>query len=191
MKVISLILSVFAFGLVIGQAQLVVTVSPPKIAGQKAIVKLTIKNNLTNKVESARAVCFLLNEQGKMVGQATKWVIGQKKTVLEPKGKTTFNFVIANPSPFATTNLTAKVSFTRLILEGEKLVNPSESVTIEQELPLTNQVSLTNTPVVSKPLDDVIASASASRPITIKTTFRTPETIMVTNLLQPINPQQH
>jgi hypothetical protein len=56
------------------QAQLVVTVSPPNIAGQKAIVKLTIKNNLTNKVESARAVCFLLDKQGEMVGQITKWV---------------------------------------------------------------------------------------------------------------------
>jgi len=171
------------------QAQLVVTVSPPNIAGQKAIVKLTMKNNLTNKVESARAMCFLLNEQGKMVGQATKWVIGQKKTVLEPKGKTTFNFVIANPSPFATTNLTAKVSFTRLVLEGEKSVNPNENVTVEQELSLTNQVSPTNTPVVSKPLDDVIAAASRRFPI--KPPLRTSSgTIMVTNLWQPVNPQR-
>src|SRR5208282_2080870 len=157
-------------------AQLAVTVTPPKIAGQKAIVQLKMKNNLTNKVESARAVCFLLDEQGKMVGQATKWVIGQNKTGLEPKGETTFNFVIANPRPFLITNLTAKVNFSRLILEGEKTVNPNKEVTIEQELPLTNQISPTNNPVVSKPLDDVIASAS--RLITIKPTPQTSETIM-------------
>ncbi len=175
---------------VIGHAQLTVTVSPPKIAAQKAMVQLKMKNNLTNKVESARAVCFLLDEQGQMVGQTTKWVIGLNKTTLEPKGETTFNFVIANPSPFATTNLTAKVSFTRLVLEGEKSVNPSESVAIEQELSLTNQVLRTNTPAVSKPLDGVIASA-ASRRIIIEPPLRNSGTIMVTNLMRPINPQQH
>jgi hypothetical protein len=170
-------------------AQLVVTISPPKIASQKAIVQLKMKNNLTNKVESARAVCFLLDEQGEMVGQATKWVIGQDKISLEPKGEATFNFLIASPRPLVTTNLTAKVSFSRLVLEGGISVNPNKEVTIEQELPLTNQISPTNNPVVSKPLDDVIASAS--RRITINPTPQTPETIMVTNLLQPINPQQH
>ena len=39
---------------------------------QKAVVPLGMKNNFTEKVESARAVCFLLNEQGKVVGQSTK-----------------------------------------------------------------------------------------------------------------------
>jgi hypothetical protein len=171
------------------QAQLAVTVSPPKVAGQKAIVQLKMKNNLTNTVESARAVCFLLDEQGKMVGQATKWVIGQNKTILESKGETAFNFVIANPSPFATTNLTAKVSFTRLVLEGGESVNPNKEVTVDQELPLTNQISPTNNPVVSNPLNDVIESVS--KRIAIEPPPQTSEAIMVTNVLQPINPQQH
>jgi hypothetical protein len=189
LKILLSILPVFALSVFAGQAQLVVTISPPKIASQKAVVQLKMKNNLTNKVESARAVCFLLDEQGQMVGQTTKWVIGLNKSSLEPKGETTFNFVIANPSPFATTNLTAKVSFTRLVLEGEKSVNPNENVTIEQESPLANQTSPTNNPAVSKPLDDVIASAS--RRITITPPTRTSEPIMVTNLLQPTNPQQN
>jgi hypothetical protein len=180
-------LSLFCF--ISTKAQLAVTVSPPKIGGQKAIVQLKMNNNLTNKVESARAMCFLMDEQGKMVGQATKWVIGQNKTGLEPKGEMTFNFVIVSPRPFATTNLTAKVSFSRLILKGGTSVNPNKEVTIEQELPLTNRVSPTTNQVVSKPLDDVIASAS--RRIPIKPTSRTSETIMVTNLLRPINSQQH
>lgn len=165
------------------QAQLVVTVRPPKVAGQKAVVELIMSNNLTNKIESARAVCFLLDEQGNMIGQSTKWVIGLKKTVLESKGKTTFNFVIANPNPFETTNLTAKVSFSRLVLEGGKLGDPNKQVVVEQQLSASNQTVPTNNPAASKPLDQVIASAS--RRVTIKPTTRTSEATVVTNILQP------
>ncbi len=53
-------------------AQLAVTVSPPKIADQKAVVELKMKNSLAETIESARAVCFLLDEQCKMVGESTK-----------------------------------------------------------------------------------------------------------------------
>jgi len=130
-KSICLMLSLSALSVVIGQAQLAVTVSPPKIASQKAIVQLKMKNNLTNKVESARAVCFLLDEQGKMVGQATKWVIGQNKTGLATGATNTYNFVITSPQPFATTNLAAKVSFSRVVLEGDKLADPNKDVQIQ------------------------------------------------------------
>src|SRR2546427_659752 len=57
-------------------AALVVTVDQPKISGSKAVVTLTMKNTLTEQIESARAAVFLLDEQGKMVVQSTKWVIG-------------------------------------------------------------------------------------------------------------------
>ena len=112
------------------KSQLAVVVSSPKIGGQKAIVKLTMKNNLNDAVESAHAACFLLDEQGKMVGHITKWVIGQNKRNLEPKGETTFNFVITSPQPFLTTNLAAKVSFDRLVLQSGKLTNPRQSVVV-------------------------------------------------------------
>jgi hypothetical protein len=115
------------------RAQLAVTVSPPKIGGQKAVVSLAITNNLAEKVESARAVCFLLDEQGKMVGQSTKWVIGQNRTVLEPKNGTTYNFVITSPRPFTTTNLTAKISFSRVVLDGGKLADAAKDVRIESK----------------------------------------------------------
>jgi hypothetical protein len=114
-------------------AQLVVSISPPKITGQKAVVTLAMKNGLTEKIESARAVCFLLDDQGKMAGQATKWVIGGTKDrpALEPKGEATFNFVITSSQPFTTTNLTAKVSFSRVVLEGKKLADPKMNVQIQ------------------------------------------------------------
>jgi hypothetical protein len=114
-------------------AQLAVTVSTPKIADQKVVVELKMKNGLAEKIESARAICFLLDDQGKMVGESSKWVIGGAKNrpALEPKKETSFNFVITSSQPFTNTNLTAKVSFTRVVLEGEKLTDPKTDVQIQ------------------------------------------------------------
>jgi len=113
-------------------AQLAITVTPPKVTDQKAVVELKMKNGFAEKVESARAICFLLDERGKMVGQSSKWVIGGTKNrpALETKSETSFNFVITGSQPFTTTNLTAKVSFSRVVLEGEKLADPKTAVQI-------------------------------------------------------------
>jgi hypothetical protein len=106
------------------QAQLAVTVSPVKVAGQKAIVPLAMKNNFAEKIESACAAVFLLDEQGKMIGQATKWVIGgsRDKPGLAAGATNAFHFVIAADKPFASTNLTAKVT-NRVILSRKLLRN--------------------------------------------------------------------
>ena len=64
------------------RADLIVTQSTPKTVGNKSVVLLSLKNNFAETIQSARAVCFLLDDQGKMVGQSTKWVIGQNKTSL-------------------------------------------------------------------------------------------------------------
>ncbi len=127
------ILACLFLSVLTAQAQLAVTVTPPKLAGQKAVVQLKMKNNFGDAVQSARAVCFLMDDQGRMVGQSTKWVIGQNKTGLEPKGETTFNFVITSPQPFTTTNLTAKISFSRVVLDGGKLADAAKDVRIESK----------------------------------------------------------
>ncbi len=126
------ILTCLFFGLLTVQAQLTVTVSSPKIIGQKAVVKLAMTNNLANQVESARAMCFLLNEQGKLVGESSRWVIGgtKERHALAPNQGTTFNFVVTSPQPFTTTNLTAKISFSRIVLAGGKFASPQKEVTI-------------------------------------------------------------
>jgi hypothetical protein len=116
--------------LVAAHGQLAVTVSQPKVTGQKTVVELTITNELTNEVKSARAICLLLDEQGKMVGQSTKWVVGQNKTHLDPKAESKFNFVITCPQPLASSNLTAKVIFSRIVLDGGKLANVQQDVTV-------------------------------------------------------------
>lgn len=113
------------------QAQLAVTVSPPKITGSKAVVKLEMKNSFTEKIESARAVCFLADEQGKVVGHATQWVIGgtRERPALEPGATNVFHFVIATDRA-TTTNLAAHVSFSRVVLEGGKLADATKQVTV-------------------------------------------------------------
>ncbi len=113
-------------------AQLAVAVSSPKVTGNKAVVSLTMTNNFIEKIESARAAVFLLDEDGKMIGQSTRWVIGEKNVQhWSQKGETSFNFVIPTTKPFTTTNLTAKVNFTRLVLEGGKLSDLRNEVKIQ------------------------------------------------------------
>ncbi|MBI5385017.1 MAG: hypothetical protein HZA90_10065 [Verrucomicrobia bacterium] len=112
-------------------AQLAVTVSPPRIAGNKAVVPLAMKNHFAEKVESARAVVFLLDEHGKVAAQATRWVIGGINTNGLASGATNaFHFVLASDKPFTTTNLTPKVSFSRVVLEGGKLADVAKEVIV-------------------------------------------------------------
>jgi len=126
-------IGILLLGTTLAQAQLAVTVSPVKMTGQKAIVPLALENKLAEKVESARAVVFLLDEQGKMVGQATRWVISgaKEKPGLAAGATNSFQFVIPAGKPFTTTNLTAKVSFNRLVLEGGKLADVSKDVSVK------------------------------------------------------------
>ena len=116
----------------VANAELLVKVAPPKTTGSKVVVKLDLKNTFDEEIESAKAAVFLLDEHGKMVGQATRWVIGGTKdrAALESKGETTFNFVITSSQPFATTNLTANVSFSRVILNGGKPANVIRDVSV-------------------------------------------------------------
>lgn len=117
----------------LANAQLAVTVLPPKVVGQKAVVLLAMKNNSAEKVESARAVVFLLDDYGKVVAQGTRWVIGgsPNKAGLASGATNAFHFVIASDNPLSTTNLTAKVSFNRVVLEGGKLADVNKSVKVE------------------------------------------------------------
>ena len=133
MKHIFQINCIAALFAITAHAQLAVTVSPPKVVGQKAIVQLTMKNNFRQSIESARAMCFLIDEQGKLVGQSTKWVVGENRISFAPSATNTFNFVITSfGQPLTATNLTAKVSFSRVVLSGGQLANPRNEVTIEQ-----------------------------------------------------------
>ena len=126
------ILSLLLATTLVAHAQLAVTVSPPKITGSKAVVPLAMKNNFTEKIESARAVVFLSDKQGKVIGQTTRWVIGGSSTNgLAPGETNVFHFVINGPQPFTSTNLTAKLQFSRVILEGGKLADAKKDIQLQ------------------------------------------------------------
>src|SRR6266496_3599043 len=110
-------------------AQLVLTVSPPKVAGQKAVVPLSLSNALSEKVESARAVMFLLDGEGKVVGQATHWIIGgdANHPPLAVGGTNIYNFVVpTSGKPFVTNRLTV----THIKLANGKTANPVTDVEV-------------------------------------------------------------
>jgi hypothetical protein len=112
----------------LASAQLAVKVLPPKVVGQKVVVQLKMKNNLADKIATARAVCFLLDDQGNVIGQSTKWVIS--KTGLEPKDEATFNFVMSSRQLLTSTNLTAKISFSRIILDSGQVADVKHEVIV-------------------------------------------------------------
>ena len=91
-------LTVVLFCALAANAQLTVTVASSKVSGQKALVPLAMKNSLTETVQSARAVVFILDDQGKVTGQATRWVIGGPKAPdgLSPGATNSFQFVVTS-----------------------------------------------------------------------------------------------
>lgn len=131
-KILSLVGALF-FCPLFASAQLAMSVSPVMTTGQKAVVPLTIKNGFAEKVESAGAVCFLLDDQGKIVGQASRWIIGGTgdKVGLAAGATNVFNFVVTATKPFIATNLTAKVTFSRVVMEGGKLADVAKQVTFK------------------------------------------------------------
>jgi hypothetical protein len=112
--------------------QLKVTPGVLKVTGEKVVVPLVLENKFSEKIESARAAVFLLDEKWKMVGQGTRWVIGggKDKAGLAAGATNVFHFVVTTDKPVTATNLTARVNFTRLVLEGGKLADPIKDVKI-------------------------------------------------------------
>ena len=115
------------------QAQLSVTVSSVEAKGNKAVVKLIFKNDMTNAVESARATVRLANRKD-FLGTETKWVIGGERNApnLAPGATNTFFFVITSEKPLPKSDLTANVIFNRIVLEGGKLGDPVKDVKISE-----------------------------------------------------------
>ena len=80
---------------------------------------------LWNNIQSVRAAVFLLNDQGKVVGQSTSWIIGGSKDK-PSNAKTTYNFVVPTDKPFTK----AKLMVERIVLENGKLGNALKDVQI-------------------------------------------------------------
>jgi hypothetical protein len=131
MKTLSIILAALA-ATVVAHAQLVVTVSPSKIAGQKTIVPLSLRNGLAEKVASACAVMFLLDSEGKVAGQASHWIIGgdTNHPPLAVGATNTYHFVVSTSGKAFVTN---RLTVTHVKLANGKTANPVTDVEVRYE----------------------------------------------------------
>jgi len=114
-------------------AALNVTVFSPKVIGQKADVQLGLQNNLNENVRSARAAVFLVDDQGTVVAQGSRWIIGgfASSLGLAAGGTNTFHFVVDGARAFTHTNLTAKVTINRVVLDGGRLADVNKDVQVK------------------------------------------------------------
>jgi len=133
MKFLNIAAVIMLFSALTVQAQLSVTVSSVEAKGNKAVVKLAFRNNMTNAVESARATVRLADGKD-FLGTETKWVIGRERNAsgLAPGATNTFFFVITSEKPLPKTDLTASVIFNRIVLAGGKLGDPVKDVKISE-----------------------------------------------------------
>jgi hypothetical protein len=110
-----------------------VSVSPPKLIGQKALVKMEMVNHLAEPVSSVKAACFIGDNSGQVLAQGTRWVFGgglTNKVAILIGGTNIFYFVINSGRPWTTTNLTAKVVFSRVVLQSGQLADPVKEVKV-------------------------------------------------------------
>jgi hypothetical protein len=67
---------------------------------------------------------------GRTVLRPLRWLGNQVDSLHSEYECAQVNFVITADKPFTTTNLTAKVSFTRVVLEGGKLADVGKDVSV-------------------------------------------------------------
>src|SRR5947208_2920730 len=78
-KLIICFLVSWCFNATLTFGEFIIRVSKPVVTGQKAVIRITMSNSLSQRVESARVASFLIDGQGKILGQSTQWVVGGSK----------------------------------------------------------------------------------------------------------------
>ncbi len=112
------------------RAALVISIDEAKITGQKAVIKLDVKNTFSQKLEGAKGTIFLIDASGNVVSQASRWIIGGAKNrpPLGSEDKVNYYFVVPTDKPFSKTHL----MIDRVVLEGGKLANPVKDVIVKE-----------------------------------------------------------
>ena len=131
MKICKVVVGLWLGMIATSFAALVVQIDQPKSTGSKVIVKLELQNTYAEKIKAVRAVMFLMNDDGKVVGQSTSWIIGggKDKPALDANAKTTYNFVITTDKPFTKSKLLVE----RILLENGNLADARKDVQITEE----------------------------------------------------------
>lgn len=113
-------------------ANLEVSVASLESASNKTLVELDTKNTFDQGIKDARAWVFLMDAEGKVVGNQSQWIIGgdsSQKESLEAEDSQTFKVAISTTSK----PTTAKVTFSKIILADGTKVNPHKSLVTKSQ----------------------------------------------------------
>ncbi len=108
------------------RANLEVALTSTESTANKSLVKFKAKNTFSQGIQGARAWVFLMDNEGKVVGQKAQWVIGGKKEKdsLEIDNESEYSVVVDTKSKPTQT----KITFSKLILADGSSVNPQKHV---------------------------------------------------------------
>lgn len=112
------------------KAQLAINVLKPEEKASKVLVKTTVRNTFAEPVQSARVTLFLFDQDNKVIGHETRWIIGggeKIKKPLEPGKETVYYFVFTTDKPFSRSELRVN----QVILKGGKSVPPKDAYILE------------------------------------------------------------
>lgn len=99
----------------------------------QALVALDVKNTMSQSLYAARAWVFLMDDDGKVVGNEAQWIISAETSPpLETGKQRTYNLVLPSSGKAAT----AKVIFSRIVMEDGTTPDPR---TIVEEFPEESQ----------------------------------------------------
>tara|TARA_B100001093_G_C26246347_1_gene766621 strand:- start:20 stop:433 length:414 start_codon:yes stop_codon:yes gene_type:complete len=108
-------------------ANLEVSITEQVSSGNKGLVKLKMANKFDQGIRGARAWVFLMDDEGKVVGNKAEWLVGGTEENLQksPNGlqsgeELETSMVVDTQKPFTKT----KVTLSKLILNDGKSVDP-------------------------------------------------------------------
>ena len=128
MKILSLVF--MFFGVASLHATIDVSVSSIETKGSKSIVRMEASNGYEQGVKDARAWVFLLDAEGKVVGNRAHWIVGGSSEGREPldsQASDEFLVAVDTKAPPAS----AKVVFSKIILEDGTSINPRKALKSE------------------------------------------------------------
>lgn len=129
---------ILSLSILCADGQITVALSKTEQIGQQALVKIELNNNYDQSIKGVRIWVFMMDQNGKVVGEKAQWIVGGdnsnkpdfQNTALESGNINEYTVAVdtlraqtEDEEPFK-----ARVTFSRLILSDGTLLNPQKSV---------------------------------------------------------------